>query len=169
MIDFNRKITKLFCKKIDLGCKFSTQEEIDKYVEACLKSYCGYFYSRDHAFTSEVCIKRFKQNITSKCDSRAESIFCDILFENNIRFNFQHNIGPYRVDYLFDNNVILEGDGPHHYHPRQKEYDIKRDKYLRRKGYKVLRCDWDMVAAMSKEIIEILKEIISEHNDIENQ
>jgi len=70
-------------------------------------------------------------------DSKAEVIFYEFLIESGIPFKFQYKIGPYKVDYLIDGSLVVELDGPHH--NRQKEYDEKRDKYIEKMGYTVLR------------------------------
>lgn len=51
----------------------------------------------------------------------------------------QEVIGIYKVDFLFDEYVV-EIDG-HEFHKtkEQREYDYKRERYLMRNGYKVIR------------------------------
>jgi len=179
MNEFNLKIRERFCDKLvnSFGEIECTIEEAEKFICACIKSYSGWFYSMSEDFTLlSFVIRRSKGKIKEKADSKAEIIFCNILYKNNIKFEFQKKIGPYKVDYLFDNNIILECDGPHHTHPVQVQHDKMRDSYIEKKGYKILRCDWDMVAAMTDDVIELLQNYISnnytsisEHNDTENQ
>lgn len=70
-------------------------------------------------------------------DSKAELIFGNFLKRNNIPFKFQYKIGRYRADFLIDDSLVVELDGPQH--NNRKEYDEIRDKYIRKLGYKVLR------------------------------
>lgn len=70
-----------------------------------------------------------------KADSKAEAMFYSALTDSKIKFVFQKEIGPYRVDYVFDDTVVVELDGPQH----TKAKDDRKDKYLRRMGYKVIR------------------------------
>ena len=84
-------------------------------------------------------------------DSKAESIFYQMLMEKNFDFKFQYSIGPYRVDYLFSGFLVLELDGPQH----KKEHDEERDKYMREMGYKIIRVPikllmWDPMAIIDE-------------------
>lgn len=49
----------------------------------------------------------------------------------------QNIIGFYIVDFIVNDLFIVEIDGKNHL--ETKEYDNKRDNYLRKKGYKVIR------------------------------
>jgi very-short-patch-repair endonuclease len=58
---------------------------------------------------------------------------------NNVKFRRQVPIGKYIVDFLcYEKDLIIEIDGSQHAEA-QKEYDLKRDKYLSNRGYKVTR------------------------------
>lgn len=91
-------------------------------------------------------------------DSKAERIFYSLLAESGLNFNFQVEIGVYRVDYLVNGNLIIELDGPQHI----KERDDKRDQYLRGLGYKIIRVPiWILSIdkeAVIQEIIEASRE-----------
>lgn len=55
-----------------------------------------------------------------------------------IKFRRQHPIGSYIVDFVcLDRRVIIELDGSQHI--GEKEKDNKRDEWLKREGYQVLR------------------------------
>ncbi len=57
---------------------------------------------------------------------------------HGFKFRRQQPIGPFFADFIcFEKKLILEVDGPHH--EDQKEYDQRRDDWLRREGYQVLR------------------------------
>lgn len=113
------------------------------------------FYKISDPFSKIGNITREVLNRYSKTDSKAEYIFYQMLEENKIPFDYQVEIGPYRVDYLICNFLIFEGDGPHH--KKQVEYDNKRDRYLEGMGYEVMRMSWDLVALLSDEIIQAIK------------
>ncbi len=91
-----------------------------------------------------------------KADSKAEAIFYNKLIEEKISFKFQYEIAPYRVDFLVSDFLIVEIDGPHH--KKQREYDKKRDKYLKAYGYKVLRYPIWLVAMDVNAVIEQIRE-----------
>ena len=96
-----------------------------------------------------------------KADSKAEKSFYLILQKAEIPFRFQVKIGRYRVDYLIADNLIFEGDGPHH--KNQKDYDVNRDKYLEKMGYDVMRMEWNLVSIMREQVISVIKEKIKEY------
>jgi very-short-patch-repair endonuclease len=93
----------------------------------------------------------FEKNKNS-ADSNAERIFYDMLKESGIRFTFQRQIGPYRVDYLVDGFLVLELDGPQH--EKAKTYDAKRDAYMKHLGYKVYRVPLMVLINNPSKIIE---------------
>jgi hypothetical protein len=49
-------------------------------------------------------------------------------------------IGPYKVDFVYLDKIVVEIDG-HEYHKtkEQRDYDYKRERYLMKKGYIVVR------------------------------
>lgn len=96
-----------------------------------------------------------------KADSKAELIFIDILNDNNIKYKFQYKIGPYKADFLLGESLVCELDGPHHTQPEQKAHDLKRDKYLRKMGYKVLRIPLIVLTLDQRAVIEEIKEILN--------
>jgi len=57
-----------------------------------------------------------------------------------LKFKRQVPIDNYIVDFLcVDNKLIIELDGSGHLEAEQYKYDIKRDEYLKNKGYKIIR------------------------------
>lgn len=94
----------------------------------------------------------------TNADSKAEKIFYDLLCSNNIPFQFQYSIGPYRADYLINNSVVVEIDGPQHI----KAKDNRRDKYMRDMGYKVIRVPLWVLAQDPVAIIEEIKSIMED-------
>lgn len=92
-----------------------------------------------------------------KADSPKEADFYCELCDRKIPFVFQQKIGPYRADYLFGENTILECDGKHH--DMQVEYDTRRDNYLKRMGYNVIRLPWSLIDAAPEVVFGELKKI----------
>jgi very-short-patch-repair endonuclease len=93
-----------------------------------------------------------------QADSKIEQIFYDILIVNEIPFQFQVSIGRYRADYLIHKFLVVEIDGPRH----EKEKDERRDNYMRKMGYKILRVPTWLLCMDSKAVIKSIKEIIYE-------
>lgn len=96
----------------------------------------------------------------SAADSKAEIIFIEILNENNIDFKFQYKIGPYKADFLLGDSIVCEIDGPHHTQKEQKAHDKKRDNYMRKLGYKVLRVPLIVLTLDQGAVIEEIKELL---------
>jgi len=49
-------------------------------------------------------------------------------------------IGPYKVDFLIYKNAVIEIDGHEaHKTKEQRDYDYKRERYLQKEGYVVIR------------------------------
>lgn len=92
----------------------------------------------------------------AKADSKIETIYYDILTANNIPFEFQYKIGPYRADFLIDKVLVFEIDGPMH----DKEHDDKRDEYINRMGYEVLRVPAWLASVNHDAIVAEIKELI---------
>jgi len=73
------------------------------------------------------------------------------------KFRRQQPLGRYIVDFVcFEKKLVVELDGGQH--AEQKEYDAKRDTWLRAEGFRVLRF-WNNEVLKSIEVIkdEILK------------
>ena len=87
-------------------------------------------------------LKSFRSSLRNRSTS-AEAAFWNILKSKNIdgrKFRRQYSIGSYIVDFCCPSEkLIIELDGDPHgeYHRIQK--DEKRDKYLERLGFRVLR------------------------------
>ena len=96
----------------------------------------------------------------SAADSKAELIFIDMLNENNIDFKFQYKIGPYKADFLLGASLVCEIDGPHHTQKEQRAHDKKRDSYIRKMGYKVLRVPLIVLTLDQCAVIEEIKQLL---------
>lgn len=137
----------------------------DKTILIALKSYKDKkrkeFLNRDpydpgfNELVNKIGIHFDMKSDNRNADSYTELAFYELLKKSGIDFNFQYKIGPYRVDYLIGDFLVFEGDGPHH--DQNKEYDEKRDEYLRKMGYKVLRLKWSIVEQMKEMVISEIK------------
>ncbi len=59
---------------------------------------------------------------------------------NNMKFRRQEAIGSYVADFVcYENKLIIELDGGGHIEPKQAEHDNKRDAFLNKNGFKVIR------------------------------
>ena len=75
------------------------------------------------------------------------------------KFRRQHSIGPYIVDfYCAKEKLIIELDGEVHNNPMAESYDIKREKYLERLGFSVIRFE-------NKFVFEFLTQVLQEIRD----
>ncbi|MDO6658005.1 endonuclease domain-containing protein [Anaerobacillus sp. 1_MG-2023] len=77
----------------------------------------------------------------TKCESPIERRLYDVLVFNNYYVETQYPLGNYRIDlaipYL---KLAIECDGKqYHSSTQQKAHDRRKDKYLRSKGWKVMR------------------------------
>ena len=75
------------------------------------------------------------------------------------KFRRQHTIGRYIVDFVnLERRIIIELDGGQHL---ENKKDKLRDKWLKERGYDVLRF-WDNEVLMNVEgVLEVIKEKIS--------
>ena len=129
------------------GC---SKDQIVGAYQNHMKHKVGQLYAKQHEPKAiGDCLNIFD---LQKADSKAEAIFYELLQNSGTKFSFQHNIGPYRVDYLVMGFLIIEIDGPQH----DKNHDDKRDKYLRKMGYKIIRIPtWVLVSCPDAAIQEI--------------
>lgn len=66
-----------------------------------------------------------------------EAILYDALTEAGIEFKPQEIVGPYIVDVLIGDKHVVEVDGG--VHETRVEYDLARDQFMWRRGYRVHR------------------------------
>jgi len=104
-------------------------------------------------------LKSFKEvfssmNIAPSAGSKAEIIFYEMLTKSGIVFKFQYKIGPYTADYLVCGYLIVELDGPKH----NKAHDDSRDRYMRGKGYRILRVPLFVLVSCPEAVIDEIKE-----------
>lgn len=103
-------------------------------------------------------LKKSLSEAVDNWDSKIELIYCRLFSEYGIPHKFQYKIGTYRADFLLGENIVFEIDGPQH----DKDYDTKRDSYMERMGYKVLRVPAWLAASSYRSVIEEIQNILSE-------
>jgi very-short-patch-repair endonuclease len=128
---------------------------VNKFIDIEIKKfYKEYQYTRQH-------IGVIIDEMINNFDSRAEMVVFNRLKTEGIEFKSQYKISRYRVDFLIKGFLVLEIDGPHH--GQQKEYDAKRDKYLKGLGYEVLRLPIWVFSVDERAAIEAIKELINQN------
>ena len=87
-------------------------------------------------------------------DSKIELYMHNVLQEERLQFSFQYKIGPFRADFLIAETLVLEIDGPMH----NEDYDKRRDKYLKKMGYDVMRVPTWLIEMDTDLIIKEIRE-----------
>ena len=73
------------------------------------------------------------------------------------KFRRQHSIGSYIVDfYCASEKLIIELDGEVHNYPEQISYDRRRDVFLKKLGFKILRVNNELVFCNVTEILRLI-------------
>lgn len=90
-----------------------------------------------------------------------------ILWENirnkqlGIKFNRQHIIGDYIVDFVcLEKGLVIEVDGEYHHEEKQIEEDALRTKDLNAMGFTVIRFDNDEIYTDMDSVIERIYDVI---------
>lgn len=132
------------------------KDKIKKAFDAYVNQKTSQFYlaSRNLQFIGDVLL----HELNWKQDSKIEGIFFDLLWRENIPFKFQYSIGPYRVDFLISDFLVFEIDGPQH--KLTQERDKKRDKYIEKMGYEIMRMETWFITMDPEIVIDGIKEII---------
>jgi len=106
-----------------------------------------------------ICIDKLVNAVIEKpADSKAEQILLMMLSDNDIKCIFQRKIGPYTADFIVNERVIIELDGPHHHSESMVKHDTSRDVYLRRMGYEIIRIPIWALSTNTDAIIEEIRE-----------
>lgn len=95
-------------------------------------------------------------------DSKAEVLFYEALGDANIPFEFHRDIGPYVADYLIDEDLVVELDGPQHKYSQAK--DDVRDKFMGKLGYRVLRIPLKYFILDRQAVLNAIQEARTESN-----
>ena len=118
-----------------------------QYTQGKIKAYYRRLREPQHFGT---CLTACMADLEARKDSNAEAVFFYLLRDKNIPFEFQYKIGPYRVDYLIGKDLVVELDGPGH----DKKKDERRDKYLEKMGYRILRIPIYILAIDQEAVID---------------
>jgi len=86
------------------------------------------------------------------------------MFDEDLVFLYLHSqvvIGIYVVDFIVNGKYIIEIDG-HEWHKtkEQREFDYKRERYLLKRGYTVLRYTGTEIYLSAKECAKEARDII---------
>lgn len=79
-----------------------------------------------------------------KKPSYPEQYFIDLLNNENIKgWDREQKAGNFFIDFAFiDRKIALEIDGKQHQEKERKERDIRKDNYLIKEGWEVIRIKW---------------------------
>ena len=83
-----------------------------------------------------------------KKPTQAENVLWQALRNKGLGYKFrrQHPFGEYIADFIcFETSVVIEVDGGYHQTPEQRNSDMLRDNFFRKKGFNVLRISNDEV------------------------
>lgn len=94
----------------------------------------------------------------NKCESPIERKVFKALWYNGIEAVTQYPVSRYRLDLALPSfKIAIECDGKaYHSSPEQKAHDRKRDAFLRKQGWKVLRFSG---SAINKDISKVVQRI----------
>ncbi|APH07220.1 hypothetical protein A9C19_20710 (plasmid) [Bacillus weihaiensis] len=121
------------------------------------------FYTVDHirnpefADVSKVDIQRLK------CESPIENRLYSALTTRGYYVATQVPCGKYRIDLaLPHHNLAIECDGKkYHSTPAQKAHDRRKNIYLRKNGWKVLRFSGKQINGNMKRVLKIIEDTIN--------
>ena len=145
----------LFGEKISVKDK----PKVEKFLSLYLKQKTTQFYGSENGMSS---LGNILQEILAagpkiSADSKAETIIYKGLQDANISFQFQYKIGPFRVDFLIDDWLVFELDGP--LHKLNVQYDMDRTKYIKNKGYTVLHVPLILAIFDKDSVVEKIHEL----------
>lgn len=132
-----------------------TQEEIERTFSTFLALKAKKTFKKPGIQPIKQTLAKLTSAERRKSDSVSELVLFDLLKAAGIRFVFQKAIGPYRVDFLIG-SLVVELDGPHH--QLKVERDKKRDAYLDRFGYKIMRIPTMILATTPGAVVEAIIE-----------
>ena len=78
------------------------------------------------------------------------------------KFRRQVPVGPYIADFAsISSKLIVELDGPPHNDPEQKAHDLRRDAFLRRQGWRVVRMQNEIAIGIGDMVLERIKSALN--------
>ena len=89
----------------------------------------------------------------SRKESYPEKYFTNIFDKNNLKYDKSYRIGLYELDFSITNKKIdIEIDGDQHYLDKKiVESDKRRNKFLKNKGWDIIRIKWSEYQKMDKD------------------
>jgi len=79
-----------------------------------------------------------------------------------MRFRRQHPIGPYIADFVcLEKRLVVEVDGGQHAEPAHVAHDRRRDGWLEREGYRVIRFTASEVMSNTAGIVRLIWGILN--------
>lgn len=97
----------------------------------------------------------------NKTESPIEVLLFDLLNANGYVVKTQVKIGPYRADFVLpQHRLVIEADGKQ-YHQDRKAYDRRRDAYMRKLGWKVVRFSGRQIYRDRAAILRRIEKVIS--------
>ena len=118
-------------------------------------------------------MKKHEYRYTSFAARRAKSLrhsmtpperhlWYDYLRTSPWKFQRQKPIGPYIVDFIcYEHRLILELDGESHADDDAYNHDERRDSYLRKQGFRVLRLTNRDIQNHSQDVCTIVEQAIA--------
>lgn len=107
-------------------------------------------------------VQDFIEENVDKFDSSYEVLTAIVLVQNRIYSKMQYKVGPYQVDFLLpDLLVVLEIDGERHKH--RKDYDSVRDKRIKSElgpHWEIIRITTDNLDKDAKKIPEAINKVL---------
>lgn len=83
---------------------------------------------------------------------------------NRLKFRRQHKVGRHVVDFCcIECRIVIELDGGHHNEDNQMNIDIKRQNFIERQGFTVLRFWNSDIDENLEGVVEAIKQAVSPH------
>jgi len=97
-----------------------------------------------------------------KCQSPIERRLYDTLIFTGYSPRTQVPCGHFSIDIVLPGRIAIECDGAaYHSSPKQKSHDRKKDQYLRKNGYTVLRFTGRQINGNMKQVLKRIDRTVS--------
>jgi very-short-patch-repair endonuclease len=155
--EINKKVSKKLKGKVFYG---KIRKPVERVILKCLNCQKDIetliTRSKGRRFCSKTCIttyfvhKRLREGTHKGYTVRphtgpswAEQFVINHLDNLKINYKFQYKINRFYVDFAFlDYKIVLEIDGRQHQYPVHIERDKRRDKLIKKEGWKIVRIPW---------------------------
>lgn len=91
--------------------------------------------------------------------SYAETFFMTVFKNKSIKYEYNKKCGRYLIDFVIGKSFALEIDGSQHEWSERKASDLRKDEYLKSKGYNIHRIKWKEINSIKGK--EYIKEEIN--------